>query len=149
MPEQRLAIIFDLDGTLADITERQKYLLTIPKNWPVFHKGVENDKPFYDIIRLAKALANHYTLFICSGRDGGSLQETIDWLNDHDANVFKGIYLRKEKDYRADTVVKSEMVDEIINLGYQVECVFEDRTRVVNMWRARGIRALQVAPGDF
>jgi hypothetical protein len=31
----------------------------------------------------------------------------------------------------------------------EIECVFDDRDKVVNMWRKRGIPCFQVAPGDF
>lgn len=30
-----------------------------------------------------------------------------------------------------------------------VQMVFEDRARVVDMWRKRGVLCAQVAPGDF
>jgi hypothetical protein len=31
----------------------------------------------------------------------------------------------------------------------EIECVFDDRDKVVAMWRRRGIPCFQVAPGDF
>lgn len=33
--------------------------------------------------------------------------------------------------------------------GLDPKLVFDDRTRVVDMWRQEGLRAVQVAPGDF
>ena len=57
--------------------------------------------------------------------------------------------MRAEGDYRADDVVKGELLDRILADGYHPELVFDDRTRVVNMWRARGIMCAQVAEGDF
>ena len=46
-------------------------------------------------------------------------------------------------------MLKSGMLDRMIEDGYQPRLVFDDRTSVVNMWRERGLRAVQVAPGDF
>ena len=40
----------------------------------------------------------------------------------------------------------------IIFPGKQINrilCVFDDRTKVVNMWRENGLSCFQVAPGDF
>jgi hypothetical protein len=31
----------------------------------------------------------------------------------------------------------------------EVLCVFDDRDKVVKMWRENGINCFQVAPGDF
>jgi len=33
--------------------------------------------------------------------------------------------------------------------GWDPQLVFDDRTSVVDMWRSRGLTAVQVAPGDF
>jgi hypothetical protein len=46
--------------------------------------------------------------------------------------------MRKAKDYRDDAIVKSEMLDEILKT-YSVIAVFDDRTKVVDMWRSRGL----------
>jgi hypothetical protein len=41
------------------------------------------------------------------------------------------------------------MLDTMLEAGYNPTLVFDDRTSVVDMWRSRGLRAVQVAPGDF
>jgi hypothetical protein len=63
--------------------------------------------------------------------------------------VPEAFYMRSDKDYRADYIVKREMLDKIRADGYDPVLVFDDRTSVVNMWREAGLRAVQVAPGDF
>ena len=65
------------------------------------------------------------------------------------AGLYERLYMRAEQDYRADDIVKSEILDQIIADGFQPDMVFDDRNRVCDMWRERGIRCLQVAPGDF
>ncbi len=32
---------------------------------------------------------------------------------------------------------------------WSVQFVMDDRQRVVDMWRSKGLKCLQVAPGDF
>lgn len=48
-----------------------------------------------------------------------------------------------------DDVVKAEMYNRHIRGTYDLMAVFDDRQRVVDMWRARGINCWQTAPGDF
>jgi len=49
------------------------------------------------------------------------------------------LYMREPKDYRDDTIIKKELLDLIISQGYTPTIVFDDRTRVVNMWRENGL----------
>ena len=63
--------------------------------------------------------------------------------------VFRALELRSDTDYRPDTEVKSGMLDKFRKQGFNPELVFDDRSSVVDMWRQRGLRAVQVAPGDF
>ncbi len=57
--------------------------------------------------------------------------------------------MRPEKDYRDDGTIKAELLDKILADGWEPWLVVEDRQRVVDMWRARGLTCLQCAPGDF
>jgi hypothetical protein len=57
--------------------------------------------------------------------------------------------MRKHNDYRSDDIVKKEMYFEYIQPKYNVVCVFDDRDKVVKMWRDLGILCCQVYYGDF
>lgn len=57
--------------------------------------------------------------------------------------------MRKNGDYRADDVVKREWLTIGLIPRGRVLCAFDDRKRVVDMWRSEGITCYQVAPGDF
>jgi hypothetical protein len=57
--------------------------------------------------------------------------------------------MRKLGDRRDDDIVKFELLEQIYEMGYEPVLVFDDRDRVVKMWRAAGLRCFQVAPGDF
>ena len=62
------------------------------------------------------------------------------------------LFLRADKDYREDSIVKSEMLDKLIETeGVNVNSliIFDDRQSVVDMWRERGVTCFQVAKGDF
>jgi hypothetical protein len=83
-----------------------------------------------------------------SGRSDECRQETADWLSKYGCPPGK-LYMRKAGDYRADDVVKPELLTEIRAEGYQPLMAFEDRKRVVDAWRANRVPCAQVAEGDF
>ena len=57
--------------------------------------------------------------------------------------------MRPSGDNRNDSIVKSEMVDKHVSNVYNVIAHFDDRNRVVDALRAKGMKVLQVEPGDF
>jgi hypothetical protein len=57
--------------------------------------------------------------------------------------------MRKQGDFRRDSIVKKEIYDNDIKGKFDVEFVLDDRQQVVDMWREIGLKCLQVAPGNF
>jgi hypothetical protein len=56
--------------------------------------------------------------------------------------------MRKDGDFRADNVVKQEILDAHIDKD-RVLFVLDDRQQVVDMWRRNGLTCFQVAEGNF
>lgn len=78
--------------------------------------------------------------------------KTMDWLyaNLYFAPGYEQLVMRREGDYRADDIVKQEMLYNMLPEDRaRLVAVFDDRERVVAMWRRNGIQCFQVAPGDF
>jgi hypothetical protein len=57
--------------------------------------------------------------------------------------------MREAGDKRPDDAVKRRMLRRAAKLGKRPDVIFDDRDRVVKMWRSEGIPCFQVAPGDF
>lgn len=142
------AVIFDIDGTLADTRHRQHYMLTKHKNWPAFYAAMSDDPPRSDVVELLRALAASYRIVLCSGRPANYRDATVTWLKDHRI-PFWDLHMRAEGDFRDDTVVKREMLSLIRVVHGDPFLVVDDRDKVVAMWRAEGLTCLQCAPGDF
>lgn len=141
-------VIFDVDGTLADNSHRQHWVRNKPRNWKAYNATMADDKPIQNIINMTHIMRYFYKVIVVTARNADNAEVTKDWLQRH--NVFyEAIYFREENDYRDDTIVKSEILDQIIADGHEPVMVFDDRNKVVDMWRERGITCLQVAPGDF
>ena len=65
------------------------------------------------------------------------------------SNYVYDLFMRNEKDYRSDAIVKVELLNGIKALYGTPWLWFDDRQQVVDAIRAQGVRVMQVAPGDF
>ena len=156
--------IFDLEGTLALTEHRQHFLEEKPKNWKAFHEACVDDLPNIPLIRLFNLYQiNYRQTWIFTGRSETVYDETLNWLETNHIAAIGRIKMRKTNDPRDDTVVKREMLDELLeHTSYyshlrqakqrQIDTgiiIFDDRQKVVDMWREMGLTCCQVAPGNF
>jgi predicted secreted acid phosphatase len=140
-------VIFDIDGTLADVSERVHHLRKRPKDWDAFFEGMAQDKAIRSMVRLCEILhAAGVHIVLCSGRNEAHRAQTVRWLAAEGVRYHE-LRLRRDGDLRSDVVAKREMLKGI-DKG-RVLFVVEDRARVVEMWRSEGLVCLQCAPGDF
>ena len=145
------AIIVDIDGTLADNGHRKE--LAIQKRWDEFTMQSGADEAFQfalDILDLA--IIKGWTILFVTGRSDKYAALTALWLqekagmrNDIDFRLF----MRAEGDHREDTLIKGDIFEAEIRGKFDVQFALDDRTRIVKMWREKGIITLQVADGDF
>lgn len=141
-------VVFDLDGTLADATHREHYVRRPvgEKDWDRFHAAAKNDRAKWGVLRTYLALeATGADVQIWTGRDDQYRDMTLEWLAKngiHDP-VLK---MRPTGDHTPDDEMKLAWMHEA---DRPIQMVFEDRQRVVDMWRRNGVLCAQVAPGDF
>ena len=135
--------IFDLDGTVALIDHRRH--LT-KEHWPSFERSCVTDQPNLPVIAVMKVLrAAGWVIEIWSARSEKVRGYTEDWLNDNDVR-YNRLRMRPEFDSRDDAILKEEW---LLAEESKPDIVFDDRQKVVDMWRRNGITCCQVAPGDF
>lgn len=143
-----MLVIFDLDGTLADGTHREHYV-TRPvgeKNWKSYFAECDKDSPKLGIVKTFRALkAAGHDVEIWTGRSDEVADKTSAWLSEHGLD---GVPIRSRAagDHTPDDELKRAWLHE---RGRVPSLVFEDRARVVAMWRSEGITCCQVEPGDF
>lgn len=133
------AVLVDIDGTLAHMGDRGPY------DWQRVGEDVLDDVVQ---ILVADAADNGDQVILMSGRDSECRDLTITWLHENEV-IFDDLFMRPQGDMRKDSIVKAELFDAHIAGKYNVRYVLDDRDAVVAMWRARGLKVLQVAPGDF
>jgi hypothetical protein len=147
----RNVFLCDLDGTVADCSHRLHFIKDKPKNWKAFFAACIDDKLIFEVAYLIRVLADAgKTIVYMSGRSDEVRSQTEDWLSKNHLPVGK-LYMRRAGDYRVDSVVKSEMLDAVLEKhpAWTIAGVFDDRQQVVDMYRSRGFRVYQVAKGDF
>ena len=143
--------VFDIDGTLANIDHRLDYVRTKPKNWEAFDAGIPNDRVILPVANVFRKLVNSLfcDVVLVSGRNERVRRETENWLAYQNLQGYQKLYMRKLDDYRADDIVKDEIIDEIL-VDYEKlpDMWFDDRPRVVKAVRKRGIFVFDVYQGE-
>ena len=164
-------IIFDLDGTLANIYSRRD--ISMKPNgkldWDIFaapNSILALDKPNAPVIKMAQMFkADGFKIVIFSGRNDRGFDATVQWLNDFKV-PFDLLVMRPDKfkdkswpiadgnpatpdmRFMPDKILKKKMLDTFVDID-DVFLVVDDRDKVVKMWRDLGLNTFQVAPGDF
>ena len=142
-PDETLpgAWIFDIDGTLA---------LNEGHRSPYDYSLVEGDVPNVPVIDLANELTwdRPSSLIIVSGRDDACRDATVRWLKRYFV-AYAAIFMREAGDRRDDAIVKLEILRDKIAPRWRVYGVFDDRNRVIRMWRDVGLLCCQVNYGAF
>ena len=164
-------VIFDLDGTLANIdVRRDKSLKPNGKlDCDIFASPtsvMDWDTPNKPVVKMAQLFHNDgFRIVIFSGRNDRSFHATRDWLKIHNV-PFDLLVMRPDKfkddswpvadgnpatfdmRFMPDEILKKKMLDTFLDID-DVFLVVDDRDKVVKMWRDLGLNTFQVAPGDF
>lgn len=146
-------VIFDLDGTLA-LIDKRRAKASLPNgkmNWKEFFapENIQLDEPNWPVIDTFNALQEAgFIVGIFSGRDNISEIETRSWLLDHDINP-DFLKMRSHGSFVPDDKLKKLWLNDLLEDSHNILCVFDDRDKVVKMWRENGISCFQVAEGKF
>ena len=144
MNDESKHVLFDVDGTLADIEHRRHFLEEEPRNWTEFFHRMVHDKPNHPVVNLYQTIwaSEKYTCVIVTGRPEGYREVTEQWLAGNNI-YFNKLMMRPEDDRRPDYVIKQEMLYELLENGAHIELIVDDRKSVVDMWRSNGLTCLQ------
>ena len=142
--------IFDIDGTLADIEHRRHYVTGGRSYWEKFNESMGDDTPNAPVVSLYHSLwrSGDYNIEIVTGRNERFRDITERWFIWNEI-PFKRITMREDKDFRADHLVKEEILHRFLAEGLDIIFAVDDRQQVVDMWRRNGIACFQCDVGDF
>lgn len=137
-PAKPTAVIFDIDGTLALLGGRNPYDASTCDRDPIHGP----------VVATAHMTMRHYPIIVCSGRHERNRARTESWLKAHGI-IFTELLMRPDDDNRNDAIIKAEIFRDKIAPRYNILCAYDDRDRVVAMWRWLGVPCFQVQYGDF
>ena len=154
--DNKKTVIFGLDGTLALIDDRRAISTKDNGNmdWDKFFDpvNIQLDKPNWPVILMAQTLkkAGH-SVVIFSGRSKATKDATRTWLNNHKIpfDVLKMRPTDGGLKWMKDDLLKKKWLTDLFPDVDKILCVFDDRDKVVKMWRDNGITCFQVAEGNF
>ena len=147
-------VIFDLDGTLANVDKRR--ILATKSNskidWDIFldPDNIKLDVPNDPVVKMAQLFAEDgFNIFIFSGRSNKTIHTTRSWLT-RNRVPFHKLVMRDSATHHfiPDDILKKDMLDKHVNID-DVFLVVDDRQKVVDMWRENGLTTFQVDKGDF
>jgi phosphoglycolate phosphatase-like HAD superfamily hydrolase len=140
--------IFDMDGTIADISHRLS--LRDEKLWDDFYDACDKDAPIAPMLTTMDLLSTAGAeCWVWTGRRESSYDKTVEWLSRRGVAPDQ-VRMRAEGDRRPDWKVKLDWLNGLSQEDRdRLQCVFEDREQVVKMWRNHGVVCAQVAPGNF
>lgn len=145
-PNAPKVIICDIDGTVCEMEGRG------PFEWDKVH----TDKPREQVIKLISAYVRQEDLQIAfvSGRSIQCQQQTLEWLEKHlPYDVFKkivGLYMRsKDQLYINDKIHKQKIFFNFIAENYNVVAAFDDRPKIVRLWKDLGIENVFSVQKDY
>lgn len=143
-------VLFDIDGTLADINHRRHHVEGGRKDWRAFNAGMGEDVPNQPVVDLYHAIwaSGVFDVILVTGRNERFREVTEQWLAWNEI-PFKRLIMRPDKDSRPDHIIKKKILRQLQDEGKVIHFVVDDRQQVVNMWRANGITCLQCDEGNF
>jgi hypothetical protein len=150
--------IFDLDGTLALIDHRRYLVEGEKKDWRTFFRMCVYDEPNWPVINTFHALRRSGAeCWIWSARSDEVRDNTVTWLQRYGL-LPRGWWfrrhlacpmrfrMRKDADYSADEQLKASWLGALMkDERSRLAAVFDDRDKVVAMWRENRVACFQVA----
>ena len=151
-------IIFDLDGTLRDISHRTPLVRGGRSQWKEFFEATKYDSPNWDVLNVFVEHVNSGNrVEIWSGACESTFEDSRDclnkWVKDkiewdilpyEDRCVGQFIaHMRPKGNYEKDYLLKEKWLLQ----GDRPDIVYDDRYSVIkNCWRKNGVTCAQVAP---
>jgi len=148
--------IFDLDGTLSNMDHRMHLLE--PKTDAAhdeFTRLSADDKPYPKVITvLNNLLHGGAEIWIFTGRRSEVREETVKWLIQHTDLTYTeletGLIMREAGSREPDLQMKRRWYEQMLDCDKErLVAVFDDRQRVVDMWRSLSLTCLQVRAAAY
>lgn len=141
-----LAAIFDVDGTLCDVSGIRHYVKNPRhRDFTSFHAASIFAPAHQQVVELAQSLhENGVTIFVVTARKERWRYMTSTWLQKYGV-PFLYLYMREDNDDRKDVEVKRDILNRII-IRYRPILAVDDNPAVIELWDSHEIPTI-IVPG--
>lgn len=137
------AAIFDVDGTLCDVSSVRHYVEGDKKDFYSFHTASLFCPPVHYVAAMSKAYHRAgLAIIVVTARDARYERVTRDWLHKHQV-PYSALYMRPWGDQRRDYEVKREILTQIL-ISYNPVVAVDDRDDIIAVWREANIETHKV-----
>jgi FMN phosphatase YigB (HAD superfamily) len=147
------AIIFDVDGTLADVSPYLHHIRNVnddpdfKKDYEKFHQESIDALPNFEVVEmLNKAFFNQQHVIVVTSRNEYWRGLTSYWLAKNDIG-HHALYMRKDGDFRPDYEVKKDILLKI-KKHWNVIHAIDDNPAVLKLWFEYGISTTKIGNWD-
>lgn len=133
------AVIVDVDDTLCDISEI-RHLYAVPDDFHTFTAASRHCPPRPDVLDWCQAQFHEAgcALLVVTGRSEQFRDITADWLDEHLAVPYAGLWMRPHGNYESNAAVKRDIHAEL-SQSFDIRAAIDDDPTIVELWSALGI----------
>ena len=144
------AVVFDVDGVLADADHRQEILFSggRRKNWKAFFAAAGDDAVIEELGRLTELVDRDLVVVLLTARPTSIRDVTVEWLGRHGIR-WDLLVMRPEGDYRSSPDAKRMAVHELRSAGFDLRLAVDDDRRNVDMFHDEGIPCIYIHSGYY
>lgn len=138
--------MFDIDGVLADVRHRLRFLERQPKDWDAFFAGLADDPAYVEGVTLAREAAQDCEVLYVTGRPESCRDDTRVWLARHGLPEGR-LVMRRLRDRRPAMRAKPELLARLAG-DRVVAVVVEDDAAVCAAYVQAGYPVLHATWAD-
>lgn len=136
--EKPTAVIYDVDGTMANVSGIRHYVRGPVKDFEKFHAESINCPTNPEVVaHMEESRAAGHAIIVVTARRQRWFYHTIIWMNENGIE-WDEIFMRGDKDMRPDYEVKSDIIRVIKQKWNPVHAV-DDNPSVIQVWKENGI----------
>lgn len=132
-------VVLDIDGVLADVRHRLRFVANTPKDWESFFNAAKRDSLLSVGADFARAAATTHTVVYLTGRPERLRADTTSWLQHHNLPAGR-LLMRRDGDHRPAVQMKLQELRRL-HVELNVELVVDDDPAVINAVQAAGFEA--------
>lgn len=142
-----LAVIFDVDGTLANVDPYLHHVRGSNRDYEAFHEASVDALPNFEVVQMVnEAFFDQMHILVVTSRKEVWRGLTSYWLAKNDIG-HHALYMRSDDDNRPDYEVKKDILLKI-KKHWNIFHAVDDNPSVIKLWEQYGIPTTKIGEWD-